>query len=174
MQHIVTQCFRHAWATRKHPSEAAACYCAAMRSALPAMLSLLVPLFAVGCGNEVGRISFSTPGNATTTATLDNSKDVEFWTELDVEWEHDVVLTYHIELEQESKQVARAVCNPLDVSTTLMSVTTDVGSKHTRSYTGKMRCSTTVPASGATHVKASFTAVPPPTKLAKFDLVIKQ
>src|SRR5688572_28656298 len=105
-----------------------------MRSNLRVMLSLLIPLLAIGCGKEVGRIAFSAPGNATTIATLDGSKDVDFWTELDVEWKGDIVLTYHIDLEQEGQLVSRVVCGALDVSTELMSVATDIGSKHARSY----------------------------------------
>jgi hypothetical protein len=143
-------------------------------------LLLSAPLCAIGCGKEVARVSFTDNGNlttpivTTTTAVLDSSKDVDFWTELDVAWEGDIVLQYHIQLEQAGKPIAGAVCNPLDVSTKIKALSTDIGQSHTRAYSGKMRCSTTVPTPGETLVRVSFSSNPHPKRLDEFDLLVKQ
>ena len=120
-------------------------------------------------------MALSKPGvEGSATVELDSAKEVHFWTDLDVEFKRGTALTYTVTLHQSGKEVGKANCDALDVNTKMMSSEKSVGSSRSVSYQGKMKCSTKVPSSGATEIKATFNAKPAPKKLTKFNLVIKQ
>jgi hypothetical protein len=137
-------------------------------------LLLGVALFAAGCGKEIGRIDFSEPGRRSITVSLDASEEVAFWTKLDVEFQGPTRLSYGIVLRQDGQEVARADCDALDVSVTVMSKTITINDQTSISYDGKMRCSAKVPSSGPTEIEAMFDASPAPMRLTSADLLIKQ
>jgi hypothetical protein len=135
-----------------------------------------VALWLVACGKEAGRVPFAAEGTANATATL-NSGNVDFWTDIDMKWEGDAALAYTIELEQGGKSVATATCNPLGPMNVKVGWSeTNIGGSHSRSGSGKMGCSATLPSGGATNVKATlaFSRKPATLTLSKADLVVKQ
>lgn len=129
-----------------------------------------------GCGKELGRVPFEDVGRGSTTVTL-AAGDVDFWTDLKIEYEGAASLGYEIELFQDGASVATATCNPLGSMTVKTSwVETNIGGSHSRRGNGKMGCSVNLPKGGATKVKASlaFGTKPSGLVLSKADLVIKQ
>ena len=80
------------------------------------LMSALLTVVLVGCGSEVGRIPFTDTGTGKTEAMIDEGKEVEFWTHLDLEEEgtdtlaeailagRDVSLTYSTMLYQDGEQ----------------------------------------------------------------------
>ena len=171
------------------------------RSLLILPVSALLTIVLVGCGTEVGRIPFDDIGEGRTEVMIDASKEVDFWTDLDLEKEEDislaasilgeeqVSLVYSIALYQGGELVRRLACDPFDVSSFDLDSkfkSVDVSLRTTRSfkYKGKMRCSISVPNSGAMVVEAALAPVNPSDgslvdlpdsfNLSKADLVIKQ
>jgi hypothetical protein len=137
-------------------------------------LSSLVLL--AGCGKEVGRVPFTGDGSGSAPLEL-QAGDVDFWTDISIEYQGDASLQYRISLEQGGAAVATATCDPLgriNVKTTW--VETDLGSSHARSGMGKMGCSVKLAKGGPTTVKATlaFARKPPTMSLKKADLVVKQ
>jgi hypothetical protein len=136
----------------------------------------LLGLWLVACGKETGRVPFAAEGTANAPATL-KAGNVDFWTDIDMKWEGDAALAYTIELEQGGKSVATATCNPLGaINVKLNWSETNIGGSHSRSGSGKMGCSATLPSGGATNVKATlaFSRKPATLTLSKADLVLKQ
>ena len=117
-----------------------------------------------GCGEEVGRIPFSDLGSGETEVAIDAGKGIDFWTELDIKFEGAVGLVYVITLHQMEEQVWRKVCSPFDVSTKVKSVETAIGDSQSIKYSGKMRCSATVPDSGLVTVRVILGYVEPPVQ----------
>jgi hypothetical protein len=141
------------------------------RSLFVALSSLALLL--AGCGKEVGRVPFAASGSGTANVTLE-AGDVDFWTDIDVEYRGDAALQYHVDLEQGGAGVATAACNPLGpINVKTSWVETNLGSAHSRSGMGKMSCSVKLAKGGPTKVKATFTASKSAT-LKKADLVLKQ
>ena len=129
-----------------------------------------------GCAKEAGRVPFSGEGTAASTMTL-KAGEVDFWTEIDIDWEGDASLAYKIDLAQGGKVVASATCNPLGrlhVKTSW--VETNIGDKHSRRGNGKMDCTVSLPSAGATEVRAhlAFAKKPPSVTLKKADLSVRQ
>ncbi len=173
-----------------------------MRSlALALVFSALAAIALLGCGAEVGRITFVDVGSAETELALDSGKSVDFWTDLDFTLDKDISLAgsimadadfslaYTIALYQGGELVQRVSCNPFDISsfdisTKFKSIRTSIRATRSFKYLGKMRCSTTLPSSGPTMVEAVLAAVdstdgslvkmPAYFKLASADLVVKQ
>lgn len=142
--------------------------------ALFVALSSLVLL--AGCGKEAGRVPLAGEGTAAATITLE-AGDVDFWTDLAIEYQGDPSLQYRIELEQGGAAVATATCNPLGrISVKSMWTETNLGSSHSRHGTGKMSCSAKLAKGGPTTVKATlaFSTKPASVALTKADLVVKQ
>jgi hypothetical protein len=129
-----------------------------------------------GCGKEVGRIPFTGEGNGSGSMSL-KAGEVSFWTDIDVSYEGDAALAYHIELSQGGSKVATASCNPLGSLPVKTSwVESNVGSSHSRRGMGKMPCSVTLATGGSTAISAKLAFSKTPAKLAlkQADLVIKQ
>lgn len=139
-----------------------------------ALVLALAPLLA--CGKEVGRVPFAAPGANDATMTL-KAGDVDFWTDIDLSWEGPATLDYQVTLEQGGKAVATATCNPFgQLHVKQMWAETNIGSSHSRRGRGKMSCSTSLPSSGPTTVKATLAwgAKPSTETLRRADLVVKQ
>ncbi len=173
-----------------------------MRSLVLALVfSAMAAIALLGCGTELGRITFADVGSAETELALDSGKVVDFWTDLDLTLDEDISLAgsimadadislaYSILLYQGGKLVKRVSCNPFDVSsfdfrTKFKSVRTSIRATRSFRYLGKMRCSTTLTNSGPTIVEAVLATVDPADgslvempdyfKLEAADLVIKQ
>lgn len=128
------------------------------------------------CGKEAGRVGYAAEGAHEATMTL-KAGDVDFWTDIDAEWEGDARLAYEVQLVQGGTTVATTTCNPLGPLKVKTSwVETNVGSSHTRRGNGKMSCSVTLAKGGPTTVKSTlaFGQKPPKVTLRKADLVVKQ
>jgi len=128
------------------------------------------------CGKETGRVSFTAPGTSSSSAVLEAGQ-VDFWTDIDIEWEGPASLQYQVELEQAGTVVASTSCDPLaQLSVKTGWVETNLGSSHTRKGNGKMDCSVNLPKAGPTTVRATlvFTSKPTSLVLTKADLVVKQ
>lgn len=145
-----------------------------MNARLPLLAGALWLL--CGCGKELGRIPFEDEGSGATTVTL-AAGDVDFWTDLKIEYQGGAALAYDVELFQDGASVATATCNPLGKMTVKTAwVETNLGDAHSRRGNGKMGCSVNLPKAGETKVKATlaFGKKPSGLALAKADLVIKQ
>jgi hypothetical protein len=130
----------------------------------------------LSCGKEVGRVPFTGAGIASTTAPL-GAGDVNFWTDIDLEYLGDAALAYHIDLSQGGTKVASATCDPLGHLPVRSSWTeTNLGSSHSRKGVGEMSCNATLPAGGSTLVQVTlaFSRRPTSVTLRKADLVLKQ
>lgn len=135
-----------------------------------------IALLAVGCGKEVGRVSFASEGSSRTSVVLDAGR-VAFWTDIDIEYDGPATLRYRIALIQGGKQVATAECDPLgDIGTKLLWVEAQRGSARSRSGLGKLGCSATLTKRGPTTVDATlaFSVRPSAVTLRRADLVVKQ
>lgn len=140
------------------------------------IVTILALVFLTGCGKEIGRVPFSSPGIGAATMTL-KAGDVDFWTDIDIAYDGSSVLTYEVTLEQGGASVATTSCNPLGpLHVKTMWAETNLGSSHTRKGLGKMSCSVSIPSGGATTVKATLAwgAMPTAPTLTKADLVVKQ
>jgi hypothetical protein len=129
-----------------------------------------------GCGKEVGRIPFTGDGSGSAPLEL-QAGDVDFWTDLSIDYPADTALQYKVSLEQGGAAVATATCDPLGrISVKTTWVETNVGATHARSGMGKMGCSAKLLKGGPTTVKASlaFSHKPTSVSLKKADLVVKQ
>ena len=129
-----------------------------------------------GCGKEVWRVPFSGAGTGVATVTL-KPGDVDFWTDISIEYDSDTSLAYQIDVQQGGASVGTATCNPLGpINVKSTWIETNLGSKHTRSGNGKMACSVKVDKGGSTTVKVSlaFAKKPASGGIKKADLVIKQ
>lgn len=147
-----------------------------MFRALVASIALLSTLLLVGCGKERGRVPFSSTGSGESEMML-QAGEVDFWTDIDIQYEGDAVLAYRVELLQGGEKVAATSCHPLErLRVRVTWVETNLGSTHSRSGSGKMACSVKVPTRGPTRVKATLAFLREPTKLelTKADLVVKQ
>lgn len=130
-------------------------------SRLVLLISALLTIALVGCGSEVGRIPFADTGTGRTEVMIEASKDVEFWTHLDLEEEgtdtlaeaimavEDVSLAYSIRLYQGGELVQRLTCDPFDISafdwrTRYKSIKISGRSTHVFEYDGKMICSVNI------------------------------
>lgn len=130
----------------------------------------------MGCGKEAGRIPLSAEGAKEASFDL-KAGDVSFWTAIDMEWEGDGNLFYQVDLVQNGKTVGTAKCDPLGPMSVKTSwVSTDLGSKHSRSGNGKMGCDVKLAAGGPTTVKVNLAWVhrPATVQLRQADLVVKQ
>ena len=173
-----------------------------MMGLAPALASsLLATLALLGCGTELGRITFADVGSAETELALDSGKPVDFWTDFDLTLDKDITLAgsimanpefgleYTIALYQGGELVKRVSCDPFDISsfdisTKFKSIRTSIRATRSFRYLGKMRCSTVLPSSGPTKVEAVLATVDPTDrsvaempdyfKLVAADLVIKQ
>ncbi len=142
------------------------------RGALVALLLLVIP----GCGKEIGRIRLPAEGSGAVQLALD-AGEVNFWTDLSVEYEGDATLEYKIEVYQDGTSVGTTVCNPLGrLPAKTGWVETNVGSSHSRRGMGNMSCELKLPKGGPTTVKTTLAFGKKPTSvtLRKADLVIKQ
>jgi len=74
---------------------------------------LIAALLLPGCAKEVGRVPFAGEGSSGTFATLKAGR-VDFWTDMNIEYDGSAELDYRIELFQDGKPVATAVCNSLE------------------------------------------------------------
>lgn len=155
----------------------------------------------VGCGTELGRITFVDVGSAETELSFESGKVVDFWTDLDLTLDKDISLAgsimadaepslaYSILLYQGDVLVKRVSCDLFDISyfdigTKFKSVRTSIRATRSFRYLGKMKCSTTLQNSGQTTVEAVLATVDPVDgslvempdyfKLSTADLVIKQ
>jgi hypothetical protein len=137
---------------------------------------LIAALLLPGCAKEVGRVPFAGEGSSGTFATLEAGQ-VDFWTDVNIEYDGSAELDYRVALYQGGKPVATAVCNPLDqLRTKLLWLESDRGSTHSRSGKARMSCSATLPKAGPTRVDATLAFGTAPTRavIAKADLVVKQ
>ncbi len=133
-------------------------------------------LLAVGCGKEVGRIPLAGEGDGDTAVTLKSGQHLALWTHLDVSWDGPFAAHYDVELrDASSKAVATATCNPLDVGTKIGSVETTLGSHHSKSYNGKMRCELVAPAAGkyTVHTALHYDTKPRTLTVKDASLVLK-
>jgi hypothetical protein len=140
------------------------------------LLLVLAAVSLLSCGKEVGRVPFAAEGTDSTTTTL-VAGDVAFWTDIDLAYDGTASLHYEIELSQGGAPVATALCDPLGHMTVKESwVETNLGASHTRRGRGKMNCSATLAAGGATTVKATLAYAhrPVAVTLRKADLVVRQ
>jgi hypothetical protein len=139
-------------------------------------IGLVVVLGLVGCSKEVGRIPLAGAGSGTTTLTL-AAGDVDFWTDIHLEYEGDAALAYTISASQGGAPVGTTQCDPLGPLHIKNNWTaTNLGGKHTRRGSGKMACSITLPTGGPTTIETSiaFSRKPAIVTFDKADLVIKQ
>ena len=137
---------------------------------------LIAALLLSGCAKEVGRVPFAGEGSSGTFATLEAGR-VDFWTDMNIEYDGSANLDYRVALYQGGKPVATVVCNPLDhLGTKLLWLQRDSGSTHARSGKAKMSCSATLPKPGPTVVGATLAFATAPTRavITKADLVVKQ
>lgn len=159
----------------KIPSRMVEMYHRPMR--LAAVFGLgLVMLATTACGKEAGRLAFTAEGEKEATMNL-SPGPVAFWTDIDLEYEGDSNLVYQIELMQKNVAVGVATCSPLgNLPVKTGWVSTDVGSKHSRSGSGKMACDTNVATGGPTvvHAKLAWSTKPASATLKKAELVLKQ
>jgi hypothetical protein len=141
-----------------------------------ATVALLLTLVLVGCGKERGRVPFSGTGTGEKEMVLE-AGEVDFWTDIDVEYEGDAVLAYRVQLLQGGNAVASTSCHPLvRLRVRVGWVETNFGSAHSRSGSGRMACSVELATGGPTRVKATleFSREPAKLRLTKADLVVKQ
>ena len=139
-------------------------------------LAALTVVGLAACAKEAGRVPFTGEGEAESTLSL-QSGEVDFWTDIAIEFEGDAALAYQVELVQAGSVVAKAACNPLGHMSVKMGwVETNLGSSHSRRGNGKMDCAIELDRGGVTTVKArlAFAARPPGLKLSRADLVVKQ
>jgi hypothetical protein len=136
---------------------------------------LLLALSATGCGKELGRVPLHDEGTGDTKVTLKGGKDVALWTKLDVAYAGNFAASYTVELVDGSSTVDTAVCNPLDVSTRLSAVETNIGSERSVRYEGKMRCKLTPPKDGTYTIrtKLAFPAKPAKLDVKDISLIVK-
>jgi hypothetical protein len=94
-------------------------------------------------GDEVGRLSFNQGSQdeldfKETTVHVGDGEVIEFWTEIDIEYENDLGLFFGVEvwLDDEGKAVYQM--DALKTNPTLKQVSTSFGNKTSTSYTGKM------------------------------------
>lgn len=131
-------------------------------------------MFVTACGKEITRVPLAGAGTGESTATLKEG-DVDFWTDIDIEYEQRPTVEYQIELVQDGVGVARATCNPLGRITTKGEWTEkNLGGSHSRLGDGKMVCSTTLAKGGPTTVKVTLTVEHATPTLRKADLIVKQ
>src|SRR5512142_1717212 len=133
---------------------------------------ILLAALLAACGKEVGRIGMTGEGEGDASVTLKADQTLALWTTLDVVWDGAFTPNYDVELRDSSgKAVATTKCDPLDPTTRMSSVITNMGSHHTRSYTGKMRCDLEPPSAGTYTVHAKLTyGSSKPTSLAVKDI----
>ncbi|HYQ42544.1 MAG TPA: hypothetical protein VER11_11270 [Polyangiaceae bacterium] len=133
-------------------------------------------LVLAACGTEVGRVGFSGEGSSSVTTPL-KAGEVDFWTDLDIQFEGNAELHYQVALMQGGSRVATAVCDVLaPKSGKLLWIEIDRGPLHSRRGAGQMPCSATLPKSGPTTVEATlaFGVRPLRVTLRRADLVVKQ
>lgn len=129
-----------------------------------------------GCAKEVGRIPFTGEGSGQSTVTLEPG-EVDFWTDIDLEYEGDAAITYEVELSQGGAVIGKKTCNPLgEINVKMSWVETNLNDAHSRRGSGKMGCSMKIDAAGPAEVKAKLVVGKKPAKLEirKIDLVVKQ
>jgi hypothetical protein len=133
---------------------------------------ILLAALLASCGKEVGRIAMTGEGEGDATVTLKAGEPLALWTALDVTWDGAWMPTYEVELRDSSgKAVGTTKCDPLDPSTRMSSVITNVGSHHTRSYAGKMKCELQATSAGTYTVHAKLGYGPTkPTSLSVKDI----
>ena len=115
-------------------------------------------------------------GEAETTVSLRAKQELALWTKLDVSWDGSFAAHYTVELRDASGSVvATAACDPLDVGTKLSSVETTLGAHHSKSYSGKMRCSLVAPADGiyTVHARLQYDTKPATLSVKDTSLVLK-
>ena len=136
---------------------------------------ILLAALLASCGKEVGRIGLTGEGEGDTSVTLKADEKLALWTSLDSEWDGSWMPSYDVELRDSTgKTLATAKCDPLTPTTRISSVTTDIGSHHSRRYSGKMQCDLAPPAAGTYTVHAKLTyAKPSSLRVSDASLVLK-
>jgi hypothetical protein len=106
--------------------------------------------------------------------TIDNTKKVEFWTDLDVSYQGNASLIYEIEIKDGTKTIGELNCDAFDVNLKMFATETAVNDRHNVNYQGKLhgffmlRNSRIVLIRVIPVINGNYTA------LRKFDLIIKQ
>jgi hypothetical protein len=141
-------------------------------------VSFLAPLvLLLGCGKEIGRIPLTGEGSGDAAVTVKSGEELTLWTHLDASWDGTFSPIYEVELRDVSgKAVATTTCNPMNCAVRTGSVETQVGSHHTKRYSGKMRCELTAPSSGSytVHARLALGAKPAGLSVKDMSLVIKK
>jgi hypothetical protein len=144
-----------------------------MRSLGP-VLVLSVSL--LGCGKEVGRIPMKAEGGGATSVHVTAGKKLALWTSLDVKYSGAFGARYDVELQEGGATTAKTTCDPFDVNVKTSSKVINIGSDHSISYNGKMRCELVPTKTGAATVRATlaFAGKPASVDVKDMSLVIKQ
>lgn len=137
---------------------------------------LACALLLSACGKEIGRIPLHGEGHGDTAVQVTAGKALALWTVLDVKYKGALVAQYDVELVQDGAVVAKALCNPLDVSTKINSTQTTFGDDHSISWNAKMRCQLMPTRSGPATVRAKLAFAQRPASLTVSDisLVVKE
>jgi hypothetical protein len=93
----------------------------------------------LGCGKEIGRLPMIKEESVERKLTVHASKPIVVWVALDWQYTEPLEARYDIELVQNASVVAKAQCNPLDVSVKTNSREVTIGSSRNVKYTGKMK-----------------------------------
>jgi hypothetical protein len=129
-----------------------------------------------GCGKEIGRVGLSGEGEGDTTVTVGANQQLALWTSLDASWDGTWAPSYVVELRDSSgKAVATTTCDPLTPTTRIKSIETHVGSRWTKSYSGKMQCDLVAPSAGTytVHAKLGYATKPASLTVRDIGLVVK-
>ncbi len=137
---------------------------------------VVVLVLASGCGKEIGRVALAGEGEGDTSVTVAANQQLALWTSLDASWDGTWTPSYAVELRDASgKRVAATTCDPLTPTTRVKSIETHIGTRWTKSYSGKMQCELVAPSAGTYTVHANLTYAAKPTSLTVRDigLVVK-
>lgn len=127
--------------------------------------------------NELARLAFTESSEESAVVNLDATKTVRLWVNLDVSssgsggFER---LGYEIHAAQAGQQVDATYCDALRPDLTLNSMEINSPAGTSRSYTGRMRCTLSIPATGPTTIQARIVAEGHAMEIEQFDLVVSQ
>lgn len=128
----------------------------------------------IGCGKEIIRFQFQELKPISKSIEIDNSKELSFWTDLEIEYVGNLYFLYKIKIQEGNQLLEEIACSPLNVSVQLKFLRTSFNDKTYLRYEGKMRCVTTKPFPKIIQVEATPEIQGNVNLLKKYDLVLKQ
>lgn len=130
-------------------------------------------------GEEIARMDFENLSNVElhtkeATINLKKGEKISFWSEIDLEFENQLMLVYTIEIWNDTTKLGGLQFDALETNPTFKEIRTSLGNKTTWSFTGKMDFWEVLEDGNYTFIAALASSDNPSLQLNKSTLILKK